>query len=37
MKQGKRKDNEAEIRELVKFLNVSPTIVRELMGENDAE
>lgn len=37
VKQGKRKDNEAEIRELVKFLNVSPTIVRELMGENDAE
>ena len=37
VKQGKREDNEAEIRELVKFLNVSPTIVRELMGENDAE
>ena len=37
VKQGKRKDNEAELLELVKFLNVSPTIVRELMGENDAE
>ena len=37
VKQGKRKDNEGEIRELVKFLNVSPTIMRELMGETEAE
>ena len=37
VKQGKRQDNEAELLELVKFLNVSPTIVRELLGENDAE